>query len=274
MRQRPNLIILFGIAFSLIGGLIVFLVLRDNDDDTPAARANSDGTTAAQDVTILVAAADIPVNTTGPQARDDGLIGTKTVPAGTQPAGALTDPSVLDNRIFSSAVAEGDPITSAALIVRSSANITIPPGFEGLTLTVDYTRGGAGYLAPGDRVNLYGVFGPEPGTAAGVNPNSAPLPRTELLLTNVLVLDVSEQAVSSTGAAAAAGTTGAVRPVSDRPITFLLAMKPTDIERIVLMDSFGDIQLTQTAKDAPPTGNTDGASADNVLNPVSADSAS
>src|SRR3546814_8193999 len=52
VRQRSNLIILFGIAFFLIGGVIVFLVLNEDDDEGPTAAPGQ------AEVTVFVAAQD------------------------------------------------------------------------------------------------------------------------------------------------------------------------------------------------------------------------
>ena len=106
-----------------------------------------------------MASQDIPANTTGSDVIEQSLLTTDQVPAGTQPVGAITSAGGLDNQIFAVAVSKGDVITSSQLAVRSLSNIKVPEGFDGVAVTVDYTAGGAGYVAPGDTVNVYGVFG-------------------------------------------------------------------------------------------------------------------
>src|SRR3546814_8729426 len=118
--QRSNLIILFGIAFFLIGGVIVFLVLNEDDDEGPAAAPGQ------AEVTVFVAAQDIPPNTLGSEVIEQGLLTTDTVAATSQPVGAITSAASLDNQIFAVGVAEGDVITTAQLAVRPLSNVSVP----------------------------------------------------------------------------------------------------------------------------------------------------
>ena len=277
MRQRSNLIILFGIAFFLIGGAIVYLVVSDDEDDGGSTAA------APGEVTVFVAAQDIPANTTGADVIEQGLLATDQMPAGSQPVGAITSPAGLDNQLFAVAVSEGEVITSSQLSVRSLANITVPDGFDGVAVTVPYVNGGAGYVAPGDTVNVYGLYGEGDG-AAGLVTGAAGaaegvrLPRTELVLTNVLVLDVSAQEARSTATATTvpeqqAQQTTVNRQVQGTPLTYLLALKPADAERLVQVSQFASLYVSLTAPDAPPAGDTPGADGGSVLEPVSADSA-
>ena len=273
MRQRSNLIILFGIAFFLVGGAIVFLVLNDEDDDGGAAS----GTGAAAEVSVLVAAADIPANTLATEAIADGLLATEQVATGAQPVGAITTADALENRIFAVAVEEGTAITTTQLATRSLSNVQIPEGFDGVAVTVGYTNGGAGYVAPGDTINVYGVFGAgETGDAGLSSAGEQPVPRTELILTNVRVLDVSAQQGTSVQQPAqdpASGQQTLGRQPLDTPLTYLLALRPTDAERLVQVTSFADLYLSLTADNAPNVGDTPGVGGDSVIAPVSADSA-
>lgn len=272
MRQRSNLIILFGIAFFVIGGVIVFLVLNDDDDGGgSAASANQ------AEVTVFVAAQDISPNTLGSDVIEQGLLTTDQVPAGSQPVGAITSAAGLDNQIFAVGVAEGEVITTSQLAVRSLSNIKVPEGFDGVAVSVPYTAGGAGYVAPGDTVNVYGLFG-ETDSAAGLatpppGDGSVPLPRTELLLTNVLVLDVSAQQGTSVSSANQQEGSTVGRQQLNSSLTYLLALRPTDVERIVQASNFAGLYLSLTAEDAPPAGDTPGSDGGSVGGPVSADSA-
>lgn len=275
MRQRSNLIILFGIAFFIVGGAIVFLILNDDDDGGGGSSAGGAG-----QVSVLVAAEDIAANTPGSDVIEQGLLETREVDAGTQPAGALTSAAGLQNQIFVVGVSKGDVITSAQVTTRSLSNVQIPDGFDGVAVTIDYTPGGAGYIAPGDTVNLYGLFAGGDASAAGVGgdaaaaqPGAARLPRTELILTNVLVLDVSAQQGTSLQNNDPETGQSAGRQATGTPLTYLLALTPTDAERVIQMTSFAGLYLSLTADDAPNVPDTPGVSGDNVLGPVSANSA-
>ncbi len=271
MRQRSNLIILFGIAFFIVGGAIAYLVLND-DDDGGGSATSGDG---VSEVSVFVATQDIAAGTLGADVIEQGLLETEQVPAASQPVGALTSAAGLDNQIFAVGVSEGDVITSAQLATRSLSNISIPEGYDGVAVTIDYTNGGAGYIAPGDTVNVYGVYGGEGASGdAGLVSEGSPVPRTELALTNVLVLDVSAQQGTSVQPAdpnAPDSTVG--RQQLNTPLTYLLALRTTDAERIVQLSTFADLYLSLTADDAPNAGDTPGVAGDTVNGPVSADSA-
>ncbi|MDE0805850.1 MAG: RcpC/CpaB family pilus assembly protein, partial [Acidimicrobiales bacterium] len=210
---------------------------------------------------------------------DQGLIETRQVSTATKPPDAVPSAASLNNQIFAVGVSEGDVITTAQLTPRSLSNVPIPEGFDGLAVSVEYTAGGAGYIAPGDTVNVYGVFGvpgsvSDGGLVTSSDGGPGAIPRTELALTNVLVLAVNEQQETAAQAAASAadGETG-TRPDSNLPRTYLLALRPTDVERVVQLTSFANIYLSLTADDAPNVGDTPGVAGDSVNGPVSADSA-
>lgn len=270
MRQRSNLIILFGIAFFLVGGAIVFLVLNDEDDGSSAGSPAADG---EAEVSVLVAAEEIPANTLGSDAIAEGWLSTEQVSVASQPVGAVTSADALDNKVFAVNVGKGTAITSTQLSTRSLSNVQVPEGFDGVAVTVDYTNGGAGYIAPGDTVNVYGVFGEGGDAGVGTSGLEIPLPRSELVLTNVLVLDVSAQQGTSLQQTAEGQDSTLGRQPLNAPLTYLLALRPTDVERMVQMTSFADFYLGLTADDAPPVGNTPGVAGDSVTAPVSADSA-
>lgn len=274
MRQRSNLIILFGIAFFLIGGAIVFLVLNDEDDGGGSAAAPG-----GAEVTVFVAAQDIPANTLGSEVIEQGLLTTDTVAATSQPVGAITSAASLDNQIFAVGVAEGDVITTSQLAVRSLSNVSVPEGFDGVAVSLPFLNGGAGYVAPGDTVNIYGLYG-SGDTAAGLaTPDTggeARLPRTEMILTNVLVLDVSAQegrSIDSPPQTTPEGESTVGRAAEGAPLTYLLALRPTDAERLIQVSSFAGAYISLTADDAAPVPDTPGSDGGSVVGPVSSDSA-
>lgn len=274
MRQRSNLIILFGIAFFIVGGAIVYLVLSDDDDG--GARASS--TDGVAQVSVLVAAGDIAPNTLGSEVIEQGLLTTEQVDSGTEPSGYLSSAGTLENQIFAVGVQEGEILTSAQTTTRSLTNIQVPEGFDGVAVTVEHTNGGAGYVAPGDMVNIYGVYGtPLEGGEAGITTaqaGDALVPRTELALTNVRVLGVSDQApTAAQQQAATEDDTEASAGTDEGPLTYFFALRPADVERLVQLDQFAGLYVSLTADDAAPAGDTPGVSGDNVNGPVSADSA-
>lgn len=110
--------------------------------------------------------------------------------------------------------------------------VEIPPGHEGLAVQIDFVAGGAGYVTPGDRINLYGVF------ADGLG--DAPAESVRLLLPAVEVLDV-DLAVpprAATPAATDDPTTIGPTRASATSVTYLLAVRPEDAPSLVGVTEF------------------------------------
>jgi hypothetical protein len=63
------------------------------------------------------------------------------------------------------------------------------------------------------------------------------------------------------------------RTANKPTLTYLLALRPADAERIVQVSSFAQLYFSLTADDAPPAGDTQGSDGTSVNGPVSADSA-
>src|SRR5436190_19694117 len=84
VRQRPNLIVVLGLAVFVVGAAAAWLVLRDNSSSS-----------AADATTVLVADKPIAAGTTGQAAVAQGLIKVKKIDIKARPATALTDASQL-----------------------------------------------------------------------------------------------------------------------------------------------------------------------------------
>src|SRR3546814_5241311 len=127
-------------------------------------------------------------------------------------------------------------------------------------------------------VNVYCVYGSGDGAAGAASPDTGAdirLPRTEMVLTNVLVLDVSAQEGRSIDNAAQTpeGETTVGRASDGAPLTYLLALRPTDAERLIQVTSFATAYVSLAADGAAPVSDTPGSDGGTVLGPVSSDSA-
>jgi Flp pilus assembly protein CpaB len=117
--------------------------------------------------------------------------------------------------------------------------------------------GAAGYVSPGDLINLYGTFS----TAAG----DQPVPRAELLLTNVQVLDVDLTIPPQRGTSTAdAGQTTSQR-TSTSAVTYLLALRSDDAEKVIYATEFEGLYASLTADEAAPAGPTPGRDGNTIL---------
>jgi pilus assembly protein CpaB len=242
VRNRSNLLVLLGIAFFVVGGIIVY-VLTDDDGG---------GGGSGEAVTAVVGSVDIPAGTLADDLIEQGRLVERRVPASQLPPGAVQSVNQLQGATFVQGFAEGQPITSTGL---QSINRTfeVPEGYEALAVQVDFVAGGAGYVNPGDRVNVYGAFSTQ-------HPLNASTPRAELLLTNVEVLDVNLTVPPRRGQV----DTGAERAAGEN-ITFLVAVRTADVEKLVYATEFQTVYASLTADDAAPAGPTPGRDGETIL---------
>lgn len=255
--RRSNLLVIAGIGFFVVGVVVVALLSRDNG--TSQASAASSGT-----VDVLVAKEDIPAGTTGEDA--SSKVEVRRISSADRQPDALSTPSQLSNEILTVKFTHNEQIRSAGLRVRSKTpTVQVPQGKEAVAVSVPYVAGGAGYLAPGDLVNVYEVI-PAPVNGA---PTQLDAPRTQLLLTNVKVIDIDKQVASLTAAQDTATQTGvATRPASSSAnLTVLLALDPVDVEKVVFGSSTSGVNLylTRVADNAAPAGATPGRTFDNLF---------
>ena len=89
--------------------------------------------------------------------------------------GAIGSLTQLDGATFTQNFAADQQITQLGVQLANNRTFTIPEGFEAVAVQLEFVPGVAGYVSPGDRINLFGTV---TGTPA------------ELVLTNVEVLDV------------------------------------------------------------------------------------
>ena len=251
MRRRSNLLVILGIAFFLVGGVVVFLLTEDDDD------GGGDG--EAQPVTVVVATNDIPAGTLADDLIEQGGLRTLEIPATELVPGAIQSTNQLAGATFIQGFAKDQQITSVG-VQQQTRTFEVPEGFEAVAVQIDFVPGAAGYVNPGDRVNLYGIFN----TPAADRPS----PRAELLLTNVEVLDVDLTIPPRRGTASQPtdGTDGtAAQRASSSAVTYLLALRSDDAEKVIYQTEFESLYASLTADEAPPAGPTPGRDAETIL---------
>lgn len=259
--RRSNLLVVAGIAFFVVGVVIVALLSRDSGNGSSRAAGTVD---------VLVAKEDIAAGTNG----DDvtAKVEVRRINAADRQPDALSTPSQLSNTIFKLKFSKGEQIRSGGVQVRSiSPSIQVPAGKEAIAIDVPFVAGGAGYLAPGDLVNVYEVI---PAPVQNVGGGTAELPystpRAQLLLTNVKVIDVQQQVASlGGGTTPTTNQTGIVsRPNSTADhLTVLLALDATDAEKAIFGSTANGINLylTRVGDNAAPAGPTPGRDFFNIF---------
>jgi Flp pilus assembly protein CpaB len=252
--RRSNVMVLLGIAFFVVGGVVVYLVTQDDGDG---------GSNAAEspDVTVVVATEDIPAGALGAELVEAGAVRTITVPPERAIANHLSSLGELDGATVVQAVGPDQQITRGAIQGRRRT-FEIPEGHEAVAVAVGNVQGGAGYVQAGDRINLYGLFASETG--------ELPVPRAQLLLSDVEVLDVNRSTAPLRGSAAAATadddpTAAGPTRASGGQVEYLLALSPEDAERVIFTTEYEGLYVSLLADDAPAVSGTPGRDGGTVL---------
>jgi Flp pilus assembly protein CpaB len=238
--------VLLGIAFFVVGLAAVYLVTNDDDGG---------GVAAQQSVVVVVARQAVPAGSLGSELVKQGALEEVEVPASQRLPDAAGSITQLSTVRFVTGFAQGQQITLSGVQPLAS-NIEVPEGFEAVAVQLDFIAGGAEYVTVNDRVNLYGLLNAVEGRT---------VPRSELMLTNVTVLDVNRDTPARRTVAAAAGTPTAPERVTGGAITLLLALRTDDVEKLVFMTEYQGLYASILAKDAPAAGPTDGQDNTTIL---------
>jgi Flp pilus assembly protein CpaB len=268
--RRWNVLVVAGVACFIVGVAIVFLLAKD-DGNAAVERASSDT------VPVLVAKEDIKSGTTGADAAS--MVEVQRVSLAERSADALSSPSELSTQLVVAAFGKGEQIRQGGLKRQSGAStsVALNKGKEAVAVSVPFVQSGAGFVAPGDVVNIYQVF---PDTVSALNeagqqvaaagiPYSAP--RVELLLTNVRVLDVlgagATPLITPTVANNPAGTSATTSaPTSTGTMTVVLEVDTVDAEKVIFGSTIQKLSLYLTkVGENPPAGATPGRDYGNQL---------
>ena len=251
------MLVVAGIAFFVVGVIVVALLGRDN---------KSSAATGSGTVDVLVAKEDVPAGTNG----DDvtSKVEVTRVSASDRQPDALSTPSQLSNAVTTLKFSKGEQIRQGGLRQRSSVSqVPVPAGKEEVAVSIpNQAAGGACYIAPGDMVNLYEVWPSGSLTSPATNG-----PHSQLLLTKVQVLDISCQAAplgtQPSSAAAASSSSVVTRSGSTGSVTALLAVDSIDAEKVIFGSTAEDafLYMTRVDSSAPPSGDTSGRGADNIF---------
>ena len=246
--KRANLLVGVGGLLVVLGVGLVWVLSRGTESKA-----------AEVTVPVLVARTDLSAGQAGDDVVASGGVGVDRVPQSKVRPGALTATTAMAGTIVNAAVAKGEQVTATAVRpqnLRTSA-ITIPKGKEAVAVTVDFTNGAAGYAGTGDHVNIFTNI------ATGRVGNHA-APYTRLLLSDVEVLDVSNEvaprrAETAVGATAGDGATAARD--GGGQITLLLALDAKQAEQAIFANSFDKLWVTVLPK-GQGTSTTPGVSHD------------
>jgi Flp pilus assembly protein CpaB len=183
-------------------------------------------------VKAYYAAAQVEAGTAGSTALAQGLIQAREVGPAERPVNGVSDPSQLSGRVAAEAIAAGALVTTDMFPSPQTriGTVVIPPGKRALALELGAVPGVAGFAGAGDKIDIYGISKGE---------NTPPAVR--LVLQGIEVLKVN-----GTGLAAAQGQPGSPN------LVYLLAVTPTEAERLIYLNEFEKMYFDLIPKDDPP----------------------
>ena len=238
MKQKSNVLLLIGALAFLLGAALVVSAMRGGDHSKSASATS----------TVLVAKQAIPAGTPGETVLSQHLVEARQINAKQRVGDALSTNADLNGRMIQVAVAPGEQLRASQLRPPSlrGTTIEIPTGKQGVALQVPFVSGGAGYVAAGDHVNVYGNVKDANGVAT-----------TKLVLSNVQVLDVSTEV--------APRVSGNEERATGDAVTYLLALNPDEAERVIFLAANEQMWLALAGNDAGAVPPTNGRRASDVL---------
>jgi len=240
-----------GTVAAICAAVLVASMQSDSGSETAAA---------PRDVTVVVAARDVPAMTV----LDEAAIVTRTVRSGLAPAGAFSDPVQIIGKVLTSPVQAGQAFTGDAFAADGSPMrlaAALPAGRRAVTILMRDALGGENLLYPGCLVDVLATLR----MASGAGSDQ---PVTITLLQGVSVLAVGSKTIVSPGATDNAAPVEEKRS-SDRPaITLLVDSRQAEMLKLAMEEGSVSVVLRNPHDLAqPPAVGTDVAALSPILAP-------
>ena len=202
------------------GGALYF----GRGDDAPAQNSLK--------VKAYYAASQVEAGTAASTALAQGLIRAREVAPGARPANGVSDPTQLSGRVAAEVIPAGTLVTTDMFPAPQTriGTVVIPAGKRALALELGAVAGVAGFAGAGDKIDIYGIAKGE----------TSP-PAVRLVMQGIEVLKVN-----GTGLAATPGQPGSPN------LVYLLAVTPTEAERLIYLNEFEKLYFDLIPKDDPP----------------------
>lgn len=240
--MRPIMIILIVVALA-IAGTVAFLVSRFLSETEEAARNVEPQMVAESTVDILVAARNLPV---GRIVRDDDLRWQpwpeQAVSADYITKGSDDGRSEVSEFVGSAVrvgMVGGEPVISSKVFHRGDAGFlsgVLTPGMRAVTIAVTDSSGAAGFILPGDRVDVLMVF--DIPTEDPTTGDTSDRVISETALEDIRVLAI-DQAVSM-----GTGEEGANETLADVVETVTLEVTPNQAQALAVANQMGSLSLS------------------------------
>ena len=150
MSTRRTLILLGAIALGVLAAFALYQYVNGLEDDIKGD---------AEEVQVYKAAELIPRGTGGTEATDAGLIEDSEISKEFRPETAITTLTEIEGEVALFDIAAGTPITSEMFVSQAETQVSFrrrleQPNWVTATISVDQVSGVAGFLVPGDEVNM------------------------------------------------------------------------------------------------------------------------
>jgi pilus assembly protein CpaB len=252
--KRNKLALIFALVLGLGASLLVWNYTQRLQSQVQEQVQQAEEKVKAEQVTVLVAARDLPVHTKiGP---DDVKVIEVSKPSKVD--SALDKPDDAIGKVLGYPLASGEQIlpTKFATAAPTGMSIVIPPGKRAVSAKVDQVVTAGGLLEPGDHVDVIGTF----------NADKAGKDESVIFLQNVEVLAIDQayegqpsdavdatqnQQIAKVGVAPQGTSTPVVEsvraPVYPNAKTVTFALGPEEAQRLTLADSVGQLRLAVRA---------------------------
>jgi len=212
-RRRTLIVLLLAILSGTVAAVSAFRYLEDRP--TPLIAS----TTNVETRPVVVAARPIPLGTSLTE-EDLEII---NWPASSLPQGIYTSASEVVGRSLITNVELNEPVLASRLADTGIQGLLtqVPPGLRALTVSTDQVRGVAGYVTPGNRVDIILIK----------QPTGSSETLSKIILENIQVLTANQQYTETEDG----------QPIISQVVTVLLT--PPQAEKLALAESQGSIRM-------------------------------
>lgn len=244
-------------------------------------------------VGVLVAAQNIPKETTVEAIIAANMVATREIPRKYLANGVLTSLDKYKGYVVAASINEGEQITATKFIKPEEMGLAfvVPEGMLAISIPVNEVIGVSNLINVGDRVNVIATFWPEEETSQTTQKEeiaetvaevqSAEIETktkgvslkvekemTKTLLWNVEVLYVGTKVVTSEDAKGTTGLIGGQTRTETQAKeikTVTLAVTPEDAEKLVFTEEMGSVWLVLAPSDGIERQETPGRTLDNIF---------
>jgi pilus assembly protein CpaB len=228
-----------GVALLLAIGatLAVFMYVQ-------GVRSDAQKNPLADTVNVIVPKEDIPAGTNLDGLVEQEAFTTVTIPTEAVVQGAVTDLTQIKGRTTSSTILEGEQITTARLqgaSERTGGILGIREGYQAVSISLDPSQGGGGFIRSGDHVTVYATMKNQSivrGDLAKFLSGTAPADDKKLTIgdfTVTVVPDVRVLRVVGEATSTGRGT---------QSVQLSLELKPADAQKVIFSRENGSMWIS------------------------------